>query len=150
MALDTRHSTTTRNAKLDARATLFNSGKLRLYDGTRPATADTAITTQVLLAELTMGATAFPAASGGSTMANAITPDSSADNAGTATWARAVKSDGTTVIEDYSAGRNGYAADGTTVSGGTVYNVALNAAIIAAAAAVSVSSMVLTEPAQGA
>lgn len=152
MALDTRHSVVTRNAKLDARGDLFNNGKLRIYTtgSGRPATPETAITDQVLLAELTFGADGIAAAAAGAAAANAITADSSADNAGVATWARAVKADGTTVIEDYSAGRNGYAADGVTVSGGAVYNINLNAAVIAAGANVSVSSMNLSEPMQGA
>lgn len=86
---------------------LLNSGKLRIYDGTQPATPDTAITSQVLLAELTFNATAVGSASAGAVAFNAITQDSSADNTGNATWFRAVKSDGTTAVFDGSVGTSG-------------------------------------------
>lgn len=104
MALNTQMADASVNAEADALAALFNSGKLRIYDGTQPTNADTAIGAQVLLAELTFNATAFPAASGGVLTANAITSDSSANASGTASWFRCVKSDGTTVIMDGSVG----------------------------------------------
>lgn len=90
------------NAEANALAALLNSGYLRIYDGTQPATADTAITTQNLLAELTFGATAFGASSAGVITANAITSDSDANATGTATWCRCFKSDGTTPVLDGS------------------------------------------------
>jgi len=83
---------------------LFDSGYLRIYDGAQPANADTAITTQTLLAELRLSATAFGAVANGVLTANAIVSDSSADATGTAAWARILKSDGTTVILDGSLG----------------------------------------------
>lgn len=95
-----------RNAKLDAITTFAGtSAKLRIYDGSRPATGGTATT---LLAELTCNATAFAAAaSGGVLTLNAITNDSSADATGTATWFRIVKSDGTTHVMDGSVSTSG-------------------------------------------
>ena len=95
------------NPQADALATLANNGYLRIYDGTQPATADTAITTQTLLAELRFNATAAPAASNGVLTFNAITQDSSANNTGTASWFRALKSDGTTVLFDGAVGTSG-------------------------------------------
>lgn len=92
------------NAEADAVGALFNSGYLRIYDGTQPATADTAITTQNLLAELRFGSTAFASASGGSITANTISPATFALASGTATWARCLKSDGTTPLMDESVG----------------------------------------------
>lgn len=92
------------NAEVDALTPHFNNGYLRIYDGTQPATADTAITTQVLLAELRFNATAFGAAVAGVATANAITQDGAANATGTATWFRALKSDGTTVLCDGSVG----------------------------------------------
>lgn len=89
-----------RTAMADAAAVLYNSGYLRIYSGTQPATPATAITSQVLLAELRYGATAFAAAVAGVATANAITSDSAADNTGIANFARSLKSDGTTVLED--------------------------------------------------
>lgn len=119
-----------RNARADAITTFAgNSGKLRIYSGTRPATGGTATT---LLAELTCNTTFAPAASGGVLTLNPITQDSSADATGTATWARLLKSDGTTIVLDCSVGTS--AAD-----------IILNTTSIVAGAAVSVTSAVLTE-----
>jgi len=95
---------TRRNEMLDAHAANFNSGYLRIYSGTQPISADTALAGNTLLAELRFSATAFPAASGGQLTANAITDDSAADATGTATFFRTFKSDGTTVISDGDVG----------------------------------------------
>lgn len=107
MANNLKISSTAANAQADALSDLLDNGYLRIYDGTQPANANTAITTQVLLAELRFNATAAPAASGGVLTMNAITQDSSADNTGTATWFRATKSDGSTVVFDGSVGTSG-------------------------------------------
>jgi hypothetical protein len=124
------YSTTLRNARLDAITTAVGaSGKLRIYSGTRPATGGTVTT---LLAELTLNATFAPAASGGVLTLNAITADASADATGTATWARIVKSDGTTFVMDCSVGTSG--AD-----------INLNTTSIVAGANVAVTSAVFTE-----
>lgn len=104
MALNTQMSDAAVNAEADALAVLLNSGYLRIYDGTQAATADTAVGAQVLLAELRFDATAFPAASSGLLTANAIVADASANASGTASWFRALKSDGTTAIMDGSVG----------------------------------------------
>lgn len=94
-----------RNARLDAITTFAgNSGKLRIYSGTQPATGGTATT---LLAELTLNATFAPAASGAVLTLNAITQDSAADATGTASWFRIVKSDGTTIVMDGTVGTSG-------------------------------------------
>lgn len=104
MALNTQLSNTAVNAQADALAALLNSGYLRIYSGTQPATADTALSGNTLLAELRFGATAFGAAAAGLLTANAITADSAADATGTAGFFRAFKSDGTTVVMDGSVG----------------------------------------------
>lgn len=104
MALNTQMSDAAVNAMADALSDLLDNGYLRIYDGTQPATADTAISTQVLLAELRFNVTASPAASGGLLTFSAITSDSSANATGTAAWFRALKSDGTTVVMDGSVG----------------------------------------------
>lgn len=94
-----------RNARLDAITTFAgNSGKLRIYSGTQPATGGTATT---LLAELTANATFAPAASGSVLTLNAIAQDASADATGTATWFRLLKSDGTTIVMDGTVGTSG-------------------------------------------
>lgn len=107
MANNLKISTTAVNAQADALSDLLDNGYLRIYDGTQPANANTAITTQVLLAELRFNATAAPAASSGVLTMNSITQDSSANNTGTATWFRALKSDGSTVVFDGSVGTSG-------------------------------------------
>ena len=104
MALNPHFSNACVNAEADALATLLNTGYLRIYDGTQPANADTAVSTQVLLAELRFGSTAFGSASAGVITANSITGDTSANASGTATWFRCLKSDGTTAVYDGSVG----------------------------------------------
>ena len=131
MALNPKFSTEMVNAEADAAAALFNSGKLCIYDGSQPATADTAITSQVKLAELTFGSTAFGAASDGVSTANAITQDSSADATGTAAWFRCWKSNGTDELCDGSVGTSDC-------------NLNLNSVAIQSGAAVSCSAFTLT------
>lgn len=104
MANNLKMSNTAVSAEADALAALFNNGYLRIYDGSQPATADTAVVGQVLLAELRFGATAFGAASDGVLTANALTADSAANATGTAAWYRCLKSDGTTALCDGSVG----------------------------------------------
>ena len=132
MANNPKRTAATANAACDAMAALANSGRLKIYDGTQPATAATAVTTQNVLADLTMNATAFGAASGGVATAIAITSESSADASGTATWFRLYKSDNSTVILDGSVGTSN--AD-----------LVLNTTSIVAGAAVSISAFTLTE-----
>jgi hypothetical protein len=96
-----------RNEALNAILDNLNTGKLRFYSGTRPTDADTALSGNTLLAELTFGATAFAAASGGVANANAISDDTAADATGTASFARLFESDGTTVVCDLSVGTSG-------------------------------------------
>lgn len=104
MATNPKLSNAGANAAADAVVDLADNGYIRIYDGTQPTDADTAIGAQVLLAELRWNATAFGAAVAGIATANAITADSSANATGTATWFRALKSDGTTVLFDGSVG----------------------------------------------
>ena len=104
MALSPKLSNAAATAAADSVVDLLDDGYLRIYDGSQPATADTAISSQVLLAELRFANPAFGAASNGAATANSITPDNSANATGTATWFRALKSDGTTVVFDGSVG----------------------------------------------
>jgi hypothetical protein len=132
MALNPKFSNASANARADAHCALLNNGYLRIYDGTQPTNADTAIGAQVLLAELRFSATAFGAAVAGVATANAITQDSSANATGTATWYRALGSDGTSVVEDGSVGTSSA-------------NLVLNSVAISSGAAVQVSSFTHTE-----
>ena len=101
MALNTQLSNTAVDTEGDALAVLFNNGYLRIYDGSQPSSANTAISTQIMLAELTFNTPAFGSSSGGILTANAIN-SAIAIYTGTATWFRAFKSDGTTAIVDGS------------------------------------------------
>lgn len=116
MALDTQLANAVVNAQADALATQLNNGYLRIYSGTKPATADTALSGQTLLAELRFNATAAPAASAGVLTFNAITQDSSADATGTASFFRALQSNGTSVVMDGTVGTSGANLNLGTVS----------------------------------
>lgn len=120
------------SAAADAVCDQMDSGYLRIYDGSQPTDADTAIGAQVLLAELRFNAAAFAAASNGVATAGAITSDASADATGTATWFRALKSDGTTKMFDGSVGTSGC-------------DLNLNTTSIVAGATVSVTSFTYTQ-----
>jgi len=107
MALNLNFSTTIRNNQLDQiTSAIGSSGKLRIYDGTQPATVATAITTQVLRADLALSATAAPGASGGVLTFNSISNDSSADNTGTASWGSLLTSANVRVA-DFTVGTSG-------------------------------------------
>jgi hypothetical protein len=132
MANNFKISNTSANAAANAVAALCNSGKLRVYSGTQPADANTALSGNTLLAELAFGSTAFGSASAGVATANAIT-SATAGNTGTATFFRVVESDGSTVVFDGSAG---------TASADLV----LGTTSIVSGATVSVSSLTYTQP----
>jgi hypothetical protein len=132
MALNFKQANAAVNAAADAACALLNGGKLRIYDGAQPATADTAIDTQVLLAELTFGSPAFAGAAAGVAAANAITQDSSADATGTAAWFRALKTD-LTKVYDGSVGVSGC-------------DLNLNSVSIQAGGVVAVTSLTYTQP----
>lgn len=120
----------TRNAMLDAITTSAGaSALLRIYDGTRPATAGAATT---LLAELVCNATFAPAAASGVLTLNAIAQDAGANAGGTATWFRIVKADGTTFVMDGNVGASGS-------------DLNLTPALITISQPVSVTSFVITE-----
>ncbi|MGH7716807.1 MAG: hypothetical protein ACREML_12515, partial [Vulcanimicrobiaceae bacterium] len=85
-------------AEANAFAPLCNSGTITIYSGTQPVNANTGLSGNTLLVTLTFGATAFgSAAAGGVITANTIT-SGTAVATGTATFARLLKSDGTTVV----------------------------------------------------
>lgn len=101
MALNPFYSDAAAKAAVDAMVALLNSGTLEIYDGSQPADANTAITSQNLLGTFTFGSTAFAASSASGTApnraavatANSIT-DVSASATGTAAWFRAKRSSG--------------------------------------------------------
>ena len=111
MASDIRFSTTMLNAMLNAIDDIIGSGGfLRFFDGTKPATADVAITTQAQLAQCALTADSFGDAASRVITAAAISTDTSADATGTATWASLVTSAGVRVV-DLTVGEAADSAD---------------------------------------
>lgn len=101
-------------AALDAMLALLNSGTAKVYSGTQPTDANTAIGAQVLIGTFTFSATAFPASAASGTAPNRVASatanaiaDVTAVSTNTATWFRALKSDGTTVVMDGTVGLSG-------------------------------------------
>lgn len=117
-----------RNAEADATARKVDNGYLRLYTGTKPATADAAITGS-LVATLRFAATSAPAASGGVVTFSALTQDSNAaGNASPVTHFRAFKSDGTSPVFDGDVSTTAAATGdlqipNTTINAGTIVQV---------------------------
>jgi hypothetical protein len=133
-------SDTATKAAVDAVAALCNSGTIKIYTGSQPTDANTAVGAQTLLGTLTFSSTAFGASSASGSAgskvvtatANTITDDTSADATGTAAWFRVLKSDGTTVVFDGSVGTSGCDLNLTTTS-------------IVSGADISVTSMTITQ-----
>ena len=90
-----------RIAKAEAYGTILNSGYIRIYSGVEPD-VDAAITTEVLLAELTYSVTAYASGTDDGTeaqiIANVILKDDSADASGLSSFFRQYKSDGVTRV----------------------------------------------------
>lgn len=119
MAADPRLTNAAASAAADAVVDLIDAGSgagtIKIYDGTIPTNANTAVGSQVLLATLTFSDPAFGAAANGVATASAITSDSSADATGTASWARIADSNGTTIM-DVTVGTSGEDINFNTVS----------------------------------
>lgn len=125
------YAVATKNNKLDEiTGDLGSNPLLRIYSGSVPTNADTALGAQVLLAELACSSAFAAAASSGVLTANAISADTSANATGTATFYRLVTSGGTCIVQ------------GTVGTSGQDLN--LNTTSIVSAAQVSVSSMTIT------
>lgn len=129
--------TAIRNARLDAIRDAIDAGSaggtIKIYSGTQPANANTALSGNTLLATLTFSTTSASNSSSGVLTFSAITQDSSADATGTATFARIADSDTNTVF-DCDVGTSG-----TTI--------VLNTTSIVAGGPVTISSFTLTDAA---
>jgi len=130
-------------AALDAVVDLVDggaaAGQVNIYAGTEPADADTAITTQTLLAEITLADPAFGAASdaapGATASANGLPKtDTSANATGTATFFRVLDSDSNVIMQ----------GDVTATAGGG--DMTLNSTSIVSGAAVRITSFTATMP----
>ncbi len=126
-------SSTAANAAVNAVTSLLNNGYLRIYSGTKPANANSGLSGNTVLAELRFSSSAFGSASGGVAQANAITADTSANATGTATFFRAFRSDGSTVVFQGTVGTSGC-------------DLNINSVAIQAGAMVSVTSLTYTQP----
>ncbi len=130
MALSTRISNEAASAELDAFTTLLDGGRLDVYDGAQPASADTPVAGQRLLVSLSLGNPSYGPAVGG--VAELAAPVSGLCVAtGIATWYRLAKSDGAPV-EDGSVGLSDC-------------NLNLTSAAIIAGATLVVDSLVQTQ-----
>src|SRR4051794_8345765 len=117
MASNLKMATGTRNKMLDGITTAAgNSGFIKLYTGTQPADANTALSGNTLLATLTCNATFAPSGTSGTLTLNSITSDTNAAATGTATFFRMLKSDATTVVLDGTVGTSGCDLNLNTVS----------------------------------
>ena len=130
-------STSLADAKLAAVTTACNNGYIRIYDGVEPATANTSLSGNNVLAELRFSATSFgtPSTSGADRViaANSISQDDAANATGTATFFRVFQSNGTTIV-----------FQGTVGTSGQQLNLASTSIVVEGP--VQVSSMTYTQP----
>lgn len=136
MPLDPKLTNAAASAAADAVVDLVDAGagagKIRIYSGTPPATADAALSGNTLLAELAMSDPAFGAASNGVATANAISNDTAADATGTATFFRVLDSNNVVIFQG-------------TVDTATA-DLVVNTTSFVAGAIVSISSFTYTQP----
>ena len=123
MASNLKYSNGTRDAQQQGLITYAGSGAIiRIYDGTQPSNANTAISGQTLLVSLTISGS-FGTDSNGTITLSSVS-NGTAVATGTGQFFRIVKADGTTVVMDGSVGtssadmilNNTSIASGQTVS----------------------------------
>lgn len=137
-----RFSTGCRNYALDSGlGTAFDggTGRLNVYTGSQPATADAAAT-GTLLGTLTLAADSFAAAAAGAIAINAVAADTSADASGTAGWFRFYRTGDTAP---------GAAGNGTTdrrLDGAIGADMAIDNAAVVAGGTIALSGWTLTHP----
>lgn len=126
MAKNTQLTNAVVNAQADALAALLDHGYLRIYNGSQPASGDTALGSQTMLVELRLATPAAPAAVNGVLTFSAIAAAAAAAS-GTASWFRIYASDGTTPVMDGSVGVSGdgpnLTLSSTTIASGGVIAV---------------------------
>ena len=103
------------SAALAAADALLNSGMLTIYSGTMPTSPETALSGNTALVTFTFAASAFAAPTYSSPNMQSVgsfteTTESPLAS-GTATFARAYKSDGTTAVADYTVTATGGGGD---------------------------------------
>lgn len=137
MANDLKYVGTLSNNMLDEITALIDAGvgagTLRIYSGTAPADADTALSGNTLLAQLTMSDPSAGAAASDVWTANSITDDTAADATGTATFFRVLDSNANVVLQ------------GTVGLDTGTFDLELNDTAITINDNVAVSSFTITE-----
>jgi hypothetical protein len=129
MPSNLKYSNGTRNAQQQGLITYAGTGSIiRLYDGSQPANANTAIVAQTLLVSLTI-AGGFGTDSNGTITLGAVT-SGTAVASGTASFFRIVKSDGTTVVMDGSVGTSGSDLNLNTTTVASAQTVSITAGTI--------------------
>lgn len=124
----------TANAMADAVDDRANGGsgaaKIRIYSGTEPATADTALSGNTLLADFTCQDPAFGAASSGTITLAGVPLTVAAAATGTATFFRILQSDATTVVAQGTVGTSGQQLNLNTTSITSGVNVTITSGTI--------------------
>lgn len=124
-------ATSRRTLRAELMGTWLSSGEIRIYDGTRPANADTAVSTQTLLVTFTMANPSGTVTSGVFTGTNPAAAMVAAS--GTAAWARVVDSSAGTIFD----------ADVGATSSGSV--IEIDNVTLASGGYCTITSFVLTE-----
>lgn len=108
------------------------SGKIIIYGNSpaEPATADTALSGQAVLATFTLSATAFGAASNGVITLSGVPLTVAASASGTAAFFRIFKSDGTTCIAQGTVGTSGAQLNLNTLTITSSVNVTITSGTI--------------------
>jgi len=134
MSHNLEYSIALNQARLAAIVTqIGNAGILNIYDGSQPATPDTAVTSQVLLSAHTCGSPFAPASSSAHPSvltANSIA-NATAGNTSTASWFRITTSGGTAVIDG-------------TAGVGSGFDLNLNSTSITSGQTVSITALTIT------
>lgn len=134
MASNLKYSASLKTSQQTAIATAAGtSAVINIYNGSQPASPDTAVSSQTLLASLTCSASAFGTASAGVLTLNAISNGTGTAGAGAgtnATWFRITTSGGTALI------------DGTV--GTSAADLVLNNTSIATGQTVSITSFTIS------
>jgi hypothetical protein len=124
MASNLKYSNGTRDAQQQGLIVYAGTGALiKIYSGTQPANANTAISSQTMLASLPVSGS-FGTDSNGTITLSAVTA-ATAVATGTASFFRIFKSDGTTVVMDGSVGTSGtdMILDNTSIATGQTVSI---------------------------
>jgi hypothetical protein len=124
MASNLKYSNGTRDAQQQGLIVYAGTGALiKIYNGTQPANANTAISTQTLLVSLPVSGS-FGTDSNGTITIGSVTSGTAVATA-TADFFRIFKSDGTTVVMDGSVGTSGtdMILDNTSIATGQTVSI---------------------------